>query len=437
MSNKVSNKISDKEKIIEDKIYNEFSSETLLLHKGFDPALSVGAIASPIYPNSTYVFPSAKAGERAFELAFFPEKTKEGEVAALIYSRVNHPNAEIVEDRLVHIEPEGGAAATFGSGMSAISTTILALLSRGKTVVYSNPIYGGTDYFLKSNLTTLGCFSVEVETDNFQETKKVLESCGDNLGMLFLETPGNPTLVMTDIHAVAEIAKKVNPNCLVMVDNTFLGMFQNPFKISPHVDIIVYSATKFMGGHAQLVAGATIVRKGKEHLIRDVKGWRTSLGTIASPFVCWELENSLKTYGIRMRGQAERAKIVAQFLSKHKKISKVLYPSLLTDNDPSYAIYKKQCSGPGSIITFNLLDDNREKTFKFLDTVANDHIISLAVSLGGVETLIEHPASMTHSEVAEDVRRKAGITEATVRLSIGLEDPNDLVKILDKALNNY
>ncbi|MBF0206504.1 MAG: aminotransferase class I/II-fold pyridoxal phosphate-dependent enzyme [Oligoflexia bacterium] len=416
------------------------SSETKVLHQGYDPNLSVGSVISPIYPNSTYVFPSAKAGERAFELAFFPERALPGESPSLIYSRMNHPNAEILEDKLVQVEPGAGAAAVFGSGMSAIVTTVLALLNRGtgshkKTVVYSNPVYGGSDYFFKHNLPTLGGKAVEIETWNHKKTKQLIESLGDEIGMLYLETPANPTLVMTDIDEVAKIAKKANPDCIVVVDNTFLGIFQQPFKIGQLVDVIVYSATKFMSGHAHLIAGVTMVREECKELIQAIKGWRTSFGTIANPQVCWELENSIKMYNLRMNSQAERATKVAKFLSRHPMIERVRHPSLLTEADVDYKIYQRQCTGPGSVITIDLKNPSKEYAFKFLDVLGRDNIIALAVSLGGVESLVEHPASMTHSEVSEQDRAIAQITDATIRFSIGLENPDDLISIISKAFD--
>ncbi|MBF0366641.1 MAG: PLP-dependent transferase [Oligoflexia bacterium] len=415
------------------------SPETKVLHQGFDPNLSVGSIISPIYPNSTYVFPSAKAGARAFEIAFFPERATQGESAPLIYSRLNHPNAEILEDKLVQFEPGAGAAAVFCTGMSAIATSVLAvlaLLPRGKKIVYSNPIYGGTDFFFKQSLAHFGHESITVETCNSEKTKKVLDSVGEQLGILFIETPANPTLAMSDIDGLASYAKKLAPDCTVIVDNTFMGIFQHPFKVSTAVDVIVYSATKFMSGHAHLLSGVALVRGERKELMTAIKTWRTTIGTIAAPNVCWELENAIKTYTIRMRGQAARAQRVAHFLSKHPKVALVRYPTLLTESDPDFHIYKKQCSGPGSIITVDLKNPTREHAFQFLDTVSRENIISLAVSLGGVESLVEHPATMTHSEVSEEDRKIAKITDATIRFSIGLENSDDLIRIIKDTLDS-
>lgn len=421
---------------------SEFAPETQLIHKGFDPKLSVGSVEVPIYPNSTYIFPDTKAGERAFELAFFPEKARPGEVGALIYSRANHPNAQILEERLIYAEPGAGAAAVFCSGMSAITTTVLALLPTDKTIVFTHPVYGGSYAFFEQVLPQITQIpketkAIAVETHDLVKTKQVLEQVGEQLGMLFLETPANPTLTMTDIAEVAKLAKSINPNCYVVIDNTFLGIFQQPFEISPDVDIVIYSATKFMGGHSQLVAGVTLVKRGLEALMQPLKSYRTVLGNIAYPFVCWELLTSLKTYPLRMKNQAERAEQVARFLATHPRISHIRYPTLLQPHEPDYAIYHKQCTGSGSLITFELKNADRAQAFKFLDLVSSSHIISLAVSLGSVETLIEHPASMTHCEMSETEQLAAGITNATIRLSIGLEHPNDLIQLLQYGLDHF
>jgi methionine-gamma-lyase len=404
---------------------------TSILHKGYDAALSEGAAVVPYFPCSTYAFSSAAKGAEAFQLAL--AGSNEGE---LIYSRVNHPNAEILEERLKYIEPKTHTALIFNSGMSAIFTSVLALLPKDKTLVFSDPLYGGTYHFFEAILHQKFGYKVRfVDTSDIEKTEKLLSEIGLDLGMLFLETPANPTLAMTDLRLVASMAKKSNPSCFVMLDNTFMGLFQPAFKISRDVDFVIYSATKYIGGHSAVVAGALMAKKEMACYIPCIKEMRIVSGTILPPYESWTLLQQLKTYPMRMRKQTKNATLIAKALQEHQFVKKVIHPSLFTGKDSAYTIYKSQCTGPGAIISFYLYKDQRQFAFRFLDLVKNTKIIMLAVSLGGVETLIEHPASMTHSEMPPDVQRKNGISEGLIRLSVGIEDPEDIIAALNGALN--
>lgn len=410
---------------------SKWGVSTSILHEGYDAQRSEGAAVVPLFPCSTYAFSCAEKGAEAFQLAL--AGSNEGE---LIYSRVNHPNAQILEERLKYIEPLTDTALIFNSGMSAIFTSVLALLPREKTLVFSDPLYGGTYHFFEAVLHQKFGYDVRmVDTSDIEKTAKIFAEIGPGLGILFLETPANPTLRMTDIKLVAKMAKAANPNCFVMVDNTFLGLFQPVFKISRNVDFAIYSATKYIGGHSAVVAGALMARKEMQVHIPCIKEMRIVAGTILPPYEAWTLLQQIKTYPMRMRKQAKNATIIAKALQKNEFVGKVIHPSLLTEKDPAYEIYKNQCSGPGSVISFYLYRDNLQLTYRFLDAVKQTGIIMLAVSLGGVETLIEHPATMTHSEMPPEVQRRNGITESLIRLSVGIEDPEDIIAALIGSLN--
>jgi len=429
--------------------------KTAVLHAGYHPHNAQGVVMPPEHRASTMAFSTATKGERAFQLAWGYAQLEPGECPEYIYSRVSHPDATLIEARLVGMEPGAGRATVFNSGMSAITDLLTAMWHCGKMptgshLLYTNPVYGGTEGYFKECLPKLGITPHEVCTDDLAATAAAMDKItadGGNLAMVYLETPANPTLTMTDIAAVAALAKQHNPNCLVVVDNTFLGIFQPVLAISPDVDAVVYSATKFIGGHADLIAGAVIVPTGKEALLDPVLGMRVMHGTIAPAAVCSQMIRSMGTLHVRMEEETRNASTVAAALQYHPQVAEVKHPSLFTPAHPMYQIHCKQATGPGSMITIDLKPSsaqsdpaeqkkaNRARAFKFLDTVNQSGIIALAVSLGGVETLIEHPATMTHSEVAEEVRLAAGITELTVRLSIGLEDPQDLVEVLVEALD--
>ena len=409
------------------KVIHHRQSCTNVIHSGFDPALSVNSVMPATFHTSTYAFPSAEAGERAFLRALAGDMRGD-----LIYQRVNNPDAQILADRMIDLEPGAGAAEVFTSGMSAIFTTVLALLPRQKHLVFTTPLYGGTYAFFEEFLGKEMSYKVSGITGNLREAGRLFRKIGKKLGVLFIETPANPTLTLVDIAALAALAKRVNPDCIVVVDNTMLGVFQAQFIVSKHVDIVVYSATKYMGGHSNLTAGVVLVYKGKEELMRKIVSLRIINGTILPPDPAERLLTQIITYRIRMLKQAKAAINVAKFLEGRKEVEKVHFLGLLKPRDFGYAVYRKQCAGPGSVLSFTLRGADKKTAFRFLNCLKLDGTITLAVSMGGVESLAEHPASMTHSEMPPAQQLEYGVTQDMIRLSVGLEDPRD-IKLALKA----
>ncbi|MCR4280573.1 MAG: PLP-dependent aspartate aminotransferase family protein [Candidatus Komeilibacteria bacterium] len=400
------------------------SSETLINHTGYVPGRSEGAVMTPSFQTTTYEFSSAEAGEEAFAKALQGDNSGE-----LIYSRVNHPNAQILEDRLVCMEPQADQAIVFNSGMAAISTLLLAVGRFDQTIAYTSPLYGGTYEFIHTVLhKSLGVKTLPLSV---RRGPAEIRNYYSPIGLLFIETPANPTLHMHDIIALVEAANENNPECVCVLDNTFMGIFQSGFTMSRWLDLIVYSGTKFIGGHSDVLSGCVLGKSTSKHLIDKIRGYRTTLGNILQPNEAQEVQKHLGTYRLRMKKQAENAMVVAEFLRDHRMIDRVLFPLYFTGTQAE--IFSKQCHGTSSIISF-YLQMSKGCTFDFLNKVRCSHVISLAVSLGGVESLICHPASTTHSEIPEKDRIEMGITDNLVRLSVGLEDPEDLIQILSQAL---
>ncbi len=419
---------------------------TLVGHAGFDPMLSVGSAGLPIYNTSTFVFSCAKAGKRAFQLALGQgEPAKPGETGELIYARLNHPNAQVTEQRMACIEGGAKTSLIFNSGMSAITTALIALCQCGNdnAIVFTDPVYGGTAHFLHNYpLLGNGIKTYGFHSHDLEATQKLFTEIGkDRLKVCFIETPANPTMEMVDIALIAKMAKDVNPDCIVIVDNTFLGpVFQKPFKISPLVDLIVYSATKFLGGHSNLCAGFVVFRDMPEAKFNEIYGkifaWRVWLGTILPAHECAWLMTQMNTIFLRMRQQTKNAMKVAKFLASHPRVEVVKYPTCYPTDSENYRIYKKQCLGSGSLISFLIRDADEAKTFEFLDKCKDSHVMYLAVSLGAIETLISHPASTTHSEMKPEELLAAGVMPNLVRLSVGIEDSEDLIAALKYALDS-
>ncbi len=388
------------------------------------------SVKVPIFPTSTFLFKTAEEGERFFYLQNHPEERGDGAELGLIYSRMNNPNMEIVEDKLMVFEPGAEAAAVLPSGMSAISTMCLALLKPGDVVIYSFPIYGATEHLFDDVLSKFGIKSHPIYSQDPEEYRLAIEKHKGHVAMIFIETPANPSIMHTDIEAIVNLAKsyeKTNGRILVAVDNTFLGpVFQHCFPLG--VDLVVYSATKFIGGHSDLIGGFVL---GKKAEMTKVKSYRSVLGPTTDPFCCWLMARSLETVDIRMRKSAENATKVAEFLKDHPCVAKVLYPGLLEECDPQYAIYKKQCSGPGALISFEI-KGGRAEAFRVLNEVK---VCRLAVSLGGTETLISSPRRMTHQNLPEEMCQKVGLKDSLIRLSVGLEAPEDIIADLKRALD--
>lgn len=402
-----------------------------MMSYGYNPEWSEMAVKAPIYQTSTFVFKSAEEGKAFFELAYGLREKNAEEQLGLIYSRLNNPDLEILENRL-RFWDGAEEAAVFASGMAAISTTLLALLKPGDVILHSEPIYGGSDYYIKNILPKFGIQSIGFQAcATGEEIAQLLEESGvaDKLAMVYVETPANPTNHLVDIEECAALARKhstEDKKVVVAVDNTFLGpVFSHPLKHG--ADLVLYSATKYIGGHSDLIAGACA---GSAALMKQVKGMRTFAGSMASPWTGWMLMRSLETLKIRMEAQARGAEVVAEYLKQHPKVEKIYYLGDLQDNPRQQAIYDKQCTAAGSMIAFDLKGGEKE-AFKFLNSL---RLIKLAVSLGGTESLAEHPASMTHSDICLADRAKMGIGEGMVRISVGVEHPEDIISDIEQAL---
>ncbi len=390
---------------------------TAVLTRGFDPRLSVGSARPAVFRSSTYVFSSPESAERSFAIALGKEVPKEGENVELIYARLSHPNAEILEDQVVPLEPGASAAAVFNSGLAAISTIFFTLCQPGKSFVYTTPLYGGTYHLIHHLLEPFGMHGVPVLAGDTAGLKKAIESA-ENLRLVFIETPANPILTMTDIGAAASAARRHAGSPLVVVDNTFLGpTFQHP--MTHGADIVVYSATKYLSGFSDLLGGIVLARD--MDLMAQMRGIRAILGNILQPDECWMLDGRLPTVSLRMTRQSKNAQQIAEALVKHPRIAKVYYPSLF-DNPEQIRIRDAQCRHPGALFSFELKGGKRA-AFDFL---RNLQIGKVAVSLGGVETLVNHPATTTHSELSEEDMRAFGINDSLVRVSVGIEDWRDL-----------
>ncbi len=402
--------------------------ESLMMSYGYIPALSEGAIKCPIFQTSTFVFQTAEDGKAFFELAYGLRRPREGEEIGLIYSRLNNPDLEILEDRLT-LWDQAEAAAVFASGMAAITTTLLTFLRPGDVIVHSEPVYGGTDYLLKHILPAFGIRRYGFVSGVSPEQVEVqLRRAGlfEAVGMIYVETPANPTNALVDIAGFAALAKRMPRRVLVAVDNTFLGpLWQHP--LAHGADLVLYSATKYIGGHSDVIAGVCL---GSRELVAQVKGMRTIMGTMAGAHTGWLLLRSLETLKIRMETQQAGARRVADFLATHPKVARVYYLGHLESDNPQYHIYRRQCLGPGAMISFDLHGGEAE-AFRFLNHL---QLIHLAVSLGGTESLAEHPATMTHADVDPEERIEFGIGPAMIRLSVGVEHPDDLIADLRQAL---
>lgn len=409
----------------------ELKPESLMMSYGYRPDWSEGAVKAPIFATSTFVFKSAEDGKAFFARAYGLTEADPDEESGLIYSRLNNPSLEILEDRLT-IWDGAESAAVFSSGMAAISTAALSFLRPGDLVIFSEPSYGGTEYLFHQILPQFG-IQVEVFRSSEGEAgiREVLDR-GDNkerLRMIYVETPSNPTNDLVDIEACSRVAKEFSTDekrVVLAVDNTFLGpVFQHP--LAHGADLVIYSLTKYVGGHSDLIAGAVL---GSKEDIDQVKGTRTFFGNIAGPFTGFLLMRSLETLKVRMVQETENARKLADFLVEHPKVSNVSFLGLLKEGDPRFEVYQRHCSGPGSMIAFEVTGGEPE-AFRFLN---NLKLIKLAVSLGGTESLAEHPGAMTHSDIPVDEQVKIGITPSMVRISVGLEHPDDIIADVEQAL---
>ncbi|NRA49170.1 MAG: cystathionine gamma-synthase family protein [Phaeodactylibacter sp.] len=411
----------------------KFKPESLMMSYGYKPEWSEGAIKCPIFQTSTFVFKRAEEGKAYFELAYGLRAPEQGEAPGLIYSRLNNPDLEILENRLC-LWDEAEACAVFESGMSAISTAMLAYLKPGDVLLYSQPLYGGTAHFITEVLTRWG-----VEIQGFKPTESTAEiivrakaeGWANRLTMIHIETPANPTNTLIDIRGMREIADSLGTTerpVYVAVDNTYMGpLWQHPLKHG--ADIVLYSATKYIGGHSDVIAGACL---GSKAVMGPIKTLRTFLGNMAGPWTGWLLMRSLETLKVRMEQQCANAQKVAAFLNQHPKVSCVNYLGLLSKEDgEAWRLYQSQCEAPGAMLSFNL-EGEEQQAFAFLNHLK---LVKLAVSLGSTESLAQHPASMTHAGIPPETRISMGITANLVRLSVGVENVDDLIHDLSQALN--
>ncbi|WP_087938673.1 cystathionine gamma-synthase family protein [Algoriphagus faecimaris] len=402
--------------------------ESLMMSYGYKPELSEGAIKCPIFQTSTFVFKSAKEGKDFFELAYGKREKTPGEQPGLIYSRLNNPDLQILEERL-SLWDGADECAVFESGMSAISTVLLEFLRPGDALLYSMPVYGGTDHFINKVLPQYGIKGVGFTSDDSEE-EILRKVAGLSIKLIYVETPANPTNALFDLflcRRVADRLSKEDAKVYVAVDNTYMGpLWQHPLKQGS--DLVIYSATKYIGGHSDLIAGAVL---GSTELMKRVRTLRTFLGNMAGPWTGWLLMRSLETLKVRMTQQASNAKEVADFLLAHPKVEKVYYLGHLKESDSQYTIYRRQLSSPGAMVSFDIKGGEQE-AFAFLDSLK---LFKLAVSLGGTESLAEHPATMTHSDVSEEDRDLLRISEKLIRLSIGVEHYEDLIWDIKQALD--
>ncbi len=406
--------------------------ESLMMSYGYKPELSEGAVKCPIFQTSTFVFKTAEEGKAFFEIAYGIREKLPNEELGLIYSRLNNPDLEILEDRLC-LWDGAEDCAVFESGMSAITTVLLEFLKPGDLLVYSNPLYGGTDHFINHFLPKLGIhtlgFKPGEERNGLADLIKGSPHA-DKLAMIYVETPANPTNALIDIGACREVAdyfKTDEKTVFVAVDNTYLGpLWQHPLKHG--ADFVMYSATKYIGGHSDVIAGAVL---GNAGVMARVKTLRTFLGNMCGPWTGWLLLRSLETLKVRMDQQAANAKEVAAFLSTHPKVERVYYIGHLDSNDAEFEVFNKQCVSPGAMVSFDIKGGEAE-AFAFLN---NLKLIKLAVSLGSTESLAEHPDTMTHAGVDPGHKLEMNITGKMVRLSIGVENFNDIIWDIKQALS--
>ena len=383
---------------------------TTVIHAGTLKNL-YGTLAMPIYQTSTFIFDSAEQGGRRFAL----------EEAGYIYTRLGNPTTTVLENKIAALE-EGEAGVAMSSGMGAISSTLWTVLKAGDHVVTDKTLYGCTFALMNHGLTKFGVEVTFVDTSNLDEVKKAMK---ENTRVVYLETPANPNLKIVDLEGVCKVAH-TNPNTLVIVDNTFATPYmQKPLKLG--VDVVVHSATKYLNGHGDVIAGLVVTNKELADQIRFV-GLKDMTGAVLGPQEAYYIIRGLKTFEIRMERHCKNARTIADFLNKHPKVEKVYYPGL--ESHPGYEIAKKQMKDFGAMISFEL-----KGGFEAGKTLLNNlKLCSLAVSLGDTETLIQHPASMTHSPYTKEEREAAGITDGLVRLSVGLENVEDIIADLEQGL---
>ncbi len=411
----------------------KLAPETLMLGYGYDPLLSEGAVKPPIFLTSTFVFQSAEEGRDFFDYASGRKEPPKGTGAGLVYSRFNHPNSEIVEDRLAIYEG-AETCILFASGMAAIATTILTFVKPGDCILHSQPLYGGTETLIDRTLDAYGIdavgFADGVDETAMRAAMSQAQARG-RVSLIMIETPSNPLNTVVDIKLLRRIADEIAPTQgglkpVIVCDNTMLGpVYQHPLDFG--ADVSVYSLTKYVGGHSDLIAGAAL---GKRSVTTAIKSLRSAIGTQLDPHSCWMIARSLETLALRFERANVNARLVAEALRRHPKVARVHFLPFLTEGDPQRRVYEAQCTGAGSTFSFDVKGGQKE-AFAMLNAL---QVFKLAVSLGGTESLASHPATTTHSGVPADVRARIGVRDSMIRVSIGIEHPDDLIADLTHAL---
>lgn len=372
---------------------------SLLIHGGTDGDETTGAVNVPVYQTSTY------------------KQDELGQTRGWEYSRTGNPTRDALEKLIADLE-QGEYGLAFASGLAAINT-VLSLFHEGDQLIVSDNIYGGTFRILDNVFKNFGITYKIVNTSNLDSVKEAID---EKVKAIYVESPANPLLTVTDIEAVAKIAKAAGK--LLIVDNTFLTPYlQRPLALG--ADIVIHSGTKYLGGHSDTVSGLVAV-KDKE-LADRLYYLQNAIGGVLAPWDSFLVIRGIKTLGVRMDRHVKNAERIAKWLVTNPAISHVYYPGL--ENDPGYEIQKKQADGPGAMISFELKEEYDYKTF-----FAQLKLITLAESLGGVESLACHPASMTHAAIPAEIRKQVGITDGLIRLSVGIEDADDLIEDLKQAI---
>ena len=380
----------------------KFNTKTI--HGGQQPEETTGAVMPPVFLTSTFA------------------QSSPGKHKGYGYARGSNPTRTALENNFASIE-NGTHGFAFSSGMSAIDC-VLRLLKPGDEIITGDDLYGGTYRMFTQLFQKYGLEFTYVDTD---DVANVTSAITEKTKLVWLETPTNPLMKIADIEAISLGVKDMNSAILVAVDNTFATPYlQQPLTLG--ADIVMHSATKYLGGHSDLIMGALMVKE--EALAKEIHFIQFAAGAIASPMDSFLALRGIKTLHIRMQRHCENGKVVANFLEKHSKVGTVYYPGL--ENHPSHKIAKKQMKDFGGMVSFKLKDESKEATFRFLE---NTKLFTLAESLGGVESLVNHPVTMSHGSIPEKERLKIGITDSLIRLSVGIEDIEDLVADLEQALN--
>ena len=393
--------------------HDAYGFGTMAIHAGNRKDSSFGALSTPIYQTSTFVFDSCEQGGRRFA----------GAENGYIYSRLGNPTTSVLEEKVAALEG-GEACVATASGMGAISSCLWTIAAAGKHILADSTLYGCTFALLNHGVTRYG---VEVDFIDTSDLEAVKAHLKENTVAVYLETPANPTLKISDIAAVAQAAHAYNPNIKVVCDNTFASpALQNPLSLG--ADVVVHSATKYLNGHGDVVAGFVV---GKADFINQVRmfGLKDMTGAVMDPFAAFLILRGLKTLELRMERHCDNAARIAEFLAEHPAVEKVYYPGLPTH--PGHEIAARQMRRFGGMLSFEVRG-GRAAGMKLVNSL---HLITVAVSLGDAESLIEHPASMTHSTYSEEELREAGIAPGLIRLSAGLENGEDLIADLKQALD--